>query len=53
MQKPKSPMAMIAAMWNHAPAMDELRAAAKLRWPELNGRDMANIYAYFQSLQPD
>ncbi|MEE9190030.1 MAG: c-type cytochrome [Candidatus Neomarinimicrobiota bacterium] len=52
-QSPNSPMAMIAAMWNHAPAMEEQRAAARLRWPELNGRDMANIYAYFQSLQPE
>lgn len=50
MQKPNSPMAMVAAMWNHAPAMDERRAAGKLKWPELNGRDMANIYAYIQSL---
>jgi hypothetical protein len=39
--------------WNHAPAMDKRRAAAKLKWPELNGWDMANIYAYFQSLQLD
>jgi len=49
-QKPNSPMAMIAMMWNHAPAMEEQRAVKKLRWPQLNGRDMANIYAYFQSL---
>ena len=53
MKRSNSPMAMIAVMWNHAPAMEERRAAAKLKWPELNGRDMANIYAYFKSLQPD
>lgn len=50
MQKPNSPMAMTAVMWNHAPAMEKRRAEAKLKWPELNGRDIANIYAYFQSL---
>ncbi|MEE9572089.1 MAG: c-type cytochrome [Candidatus Neomarinimicrobiota bacterium] len=50
MQKPNSPMAMTAVMWNHGPDMDELRATGKLKWPELNGRDMANIYAYIQSL---
>jgi len=51
MRKPNSPMAMAAAMWNHAPVMEERRSAAKLsKWPQLNGRDMANIYAYIQSL---
>ncbi len=28
MQKPNSPMAMAAAMWNHAPAMEERRSVA-------------------------
>ncbi len=51
MQKPSSPIAMIAVMWNHAPDMEERRSAAKLnKWPHLNGRDMANIYAYIHSL---
>jgi cytochrome c2 len=49
-QKLNSPMAMAASMWNHAPDMDEQRIAGKLKWPELNGRNMANIYAYIQSL---
>jgi cytochrome c2 len=51
MSKLNSPMAMAAAMWNHAPAMEELRSAKKLKlWPQLNGRDMANFYAYIKSL---
>ncbi len=49
-QKPKSPMSMIATMWNHAPDMEERRTDTKFKWPQLNGRDIANIYAYFQKL---
>ncbi len=45
-----SPVEMIAAMWSHAPAMDEKRIEKKMRWPKLDARDMANLYAYLSSL---
>lgn len=49
----ESPLAMIAAMWNHAPAMQEKLREKKLQWPTLSGRDMADIYAYLQALTQD
>ncbi len=45
-----SPLNMIAAMWNHAPAMQDQIQQRKLEWPKLTGRDMANVYAYLDSL---
>jgi len=45
-----SPVEMIAAMWSHAPAMDEKRIEKKMRWPKLSARDMANLYAYLSSI---
>jgi len=49
-----SPMAMIAAMWNHAPAMEkkikELPWNDRIGWPKLNPEDMTHLYAYFKSL---
>jgi cytochrome c2 len=50
MRELNSPQAMITAMWNHAPAMREEHLEKKLKWPEFNGRDMANLYAYLRSL---
>ena len=50
LEKMDSPLAMITAMWNHAPSMREKQMEKKLEWPKLNGRDMANLYAYFRSL---
>jgi len=51
-----SPMAMIAAMWNHAPAMEkkikELPWGERISWPKLSPEEMTNIYAYFKSLPP-
>ncbi|MDH3217008.1 MAG: c-type cytochrome [Candidatus Krumholzibacteria bacterium] len=41
-----SPLAMIAGMWNHAPGMREKQLEKKLKWPKLNARDMADLYAY-------
>lgn len=46
LQKMDSPLAIITAMWNHAPAMREKQLEQKLEWPEFNGRDMANLLAY-------
>ncbi len=47
-----SPLAMITAMWNHAPAMREKQLEKELKWPEFNGRDMANLYTYLRHI-PD
>ncbi|MFQ5543373.1 MAG: c-type cytochrome [Nitrospiria bacterium] len=44
-----SPLAMITAMWNHAPAMHKILQERKMKWQELSGRDMANLYAYLRS----
>lgn len=47
-----APLKMATAMWNHAPAMQEKLQEKELQWPELNGKDMANLYAYLRSLAP-
>lgn len=44
-----SPEGMIAKMWNHAPGMRQRIEERSLRWPRLEGRDMANLYAYMES----
>ncbi|MFQ5512583.1 MAG: c-type cytochrome [Candidatus Krumholzibacteriia bacterium] len=41
-----SPLAMIAAMWNHAPGMRDEHVEKHRKWPKLNARDMADLYAY-------
>lgn len=41
-----SPLAMIAAMWNHAPGMREKQVEKKMKWPKLKAEDMADLYAY-------
>jgi cytochrome c551/c552 len=45
-----TPLAMVTTMWNHAPSMQEQIREKKLKWPELSGKDMANLYIYLQSL---
>lgn len=45
-----SPLSMITAMWNHAPAMEEKHLEKNLKWPELNARDMADLYAFLRQL---
>jgi cytochrome c551/c552 len=45
-----APLTMIGIMWNHSPAMQKRLVEKNLAWPELNGRDMANLYAYLQSI---
>ncbi len=46
-----TPLEMITAMWNHAPAMQKLFQERKMKWQELSGRDMSNLYTYLCSLQ--
>jgi cytochrome c551/c552 len=41
-----SPLAMITAMWNHAPSMQEESLGKKINWPKLSGNDMADLYAF-------
>ena len=45
-----SPLGMITAMWNHAPAMQNMFREKKLKWPKMSGRDMANLHAYLNQL---
>lgn len=46
----QTPVAMITAMWNHAPEMQKKFEGKKLQWPELHARDMANLYAFLGSI---
>ena len=48
-----SPLDMVTAMWNHAPSMKAEIIVNDRDWPELNGEEMANIYAYLNSLSID
>ncbi len=41
-----SPIDLAQVMWNHAPLMEELVVERRLKWPQLSGRDMANIFAF-------
>jgi cytochrome c2 len=47
-----SPLEMITAMWNHAPDMREAQLEQELKWPTLEGEDMADLYAYLLTLSP-
>lgn len=37
---------MARIMWNHAPVMEKKASEKVLKWPELSGADMVNIYAF-------
>jgi cytochrome c2 len=43
-----SPIELGQVMWNHAPLMEELIVERRLRWPQLSGRDMADIFAFLR-----
>jgi cytochrome c2 len=45
-----TPLAMICAMWNHSPAMQKRLLEKNLEWPELNGKNMSDLYAYLRHL---
>lgn len=45
-----SPLTMISRMWNHAEDMDEAVRETNKRWPQFEGRDLADIHAYLLSL---
>ncbi|MFQ6093880.1 MAG: c-type cytochrome [bacterium] len=50
-EKVSSPIEMTEIMWNHAPLMEQMMEERHLSWPQFKGRDMANLYAYLQSLR--
>lgn len=45
-----SPISMITAMWNHAPDMQEEHQAQKKKWPRMDGKDMADLYAFLRQI---
>ena len=38
-------------MWNHAPIMEELITEKAMKWPNLTGQEMRDLYAFLQSLR--
>jgi mono/diheme cytochrome c family protein len=47
----RTPFDMIASMWNHAPVMRQKQVELDVRWPALSGREVADVFAYLQSLE--
>jgi mono/diheme cytochrome c family protein len=45
-----SPGSLIAGMWNHGPLMETSTQKQGVSWPVLQGRDLADIAAYLNSL---
>jgi cytochrome c2 len=45
-----SPLEMIKAMWNHAPDMRQAQMEQELKWPKLEGEDVADLYAFLRTL---
>ena len=43
------PIAIAAAMWNHGSAMEQMVRARGLPWPDLDGRDLADIAAFLRA----
>lgn len=46
------PIAIIAAMWDHAPNMDAELRARKIAWPRLDPGDAADLTAFLLSKRP-
>jgi cytochrome c2 len=44
------PMALSAAMWNHAPQMHRLMAAHSVAWPKFDTGDMKHLAAYLRKV---
>lgn len=42
------PIAIAAAMWNHGFAMEQVARARGLPWPDLDGRDLADVVAFLR-----
>jgi cytochrome c2 len=45
----RNPVSWIQAMWNHAPAMQQLMEARGLAWPEFSGTEVADVIAYIRT----
>ncbi len=44
-----SPVAIAAAMWNHGFAMEQVARSRGLPWPDLDGRDLADVVAFLRA----
>ncbi len=47
-----SPIAIAAAMWNHGFAMEQEARSLGLPWPDLDGRDLADVVAFLRAASP-
>lgn len=47
----RSPATLVAAMWNHSASMEEAARKQGLKLSKLEGRDLADLAAYFRSLR--
>jgi hypothetical protein len=45
-EKLRTPLAIITAMWNHAGQMTETTVEENVAWPILKGGEMADLIAY-------
>jgi mono/diheme cytochrome c family protein len=45
-----SPAAVIAALWNHLPAVEPAGAAPPATWPQFSVPEMADLMAFLQGL---
>lgn len=46
-----APLGMVTAMWNHAPAMQQMIGEKRLQWPKFADGEMAHLYAYLHSIR--
>ena len=46
----QTPMGLVAAMWNHAPAMFSAMRGHAVAWPRFEGDEMRDLAFYLQSL---
>ncbi len=46
------PIAIVAAMWDHAPSMDHELRARNLPWPRLDQGDAADLTAFLLTRRP-
>lgn len=44
------PILLVEAMWNHSAVMKQAFAARQFKWVTMNGQDLTDLTAYFQSL---
>ena len=50
-EKLKTPLAVMTAMWNHAGQMSEMMVEENVAWPVLKGGEMADLIAYLLGTQ--